>query len=100
MIAHIREVRSIRNLDIDMRIGVHSGSLMAGVMGAAKLQYDVWGEDVIIAVNIYLTSLAKHQLYAENYKMVAVMFASLQDFKMDVRNLRILNEIISQFDKI
>ncbi|XP_017872931.1 PREDICTED: adenylate cyclase type 2-like, partial [Drosophila arizonae] len=51
-------------------------------------------------VNIYLTSLAKHQLYAENYKMVAVMFASLQDFKMDVRNLRILNEIISQFDKI
>lgn len=37
-------IRSNRNLDIDMRIGVHSGSLMAGVMGAAKLQYDVWGK--------------------------------------------------------
>ncbi|KAH8282109.1 hypothetical protein KR054_005454 [Drosophila jambulina] len=49
MIAHIREVRESQELDINMRIGIHSGSLYAGVIGEAKLQFDVWGPDVTIA---------------------------------------------------
>ncbi|KAH8234023.1 hypothetical protein KR032_010957, partial [Drosophila birchii] len=49
MIDHMQEVRDAQNLDINMRIGVHSGSLFAGVIGEAKLQYDVWGPDVTIA---------------------------------------------------
>lgn len=37
MIRDIREVRAQRNnLNIDMRIGVHSGSIMSGVIGACK----------------------------------------------------------------
>jgi len=35
--------RRTRNLEIDMRIGIHSGSILAGVIGSAKLQYDIWG---------------------------------------------------------
>jgi len=35
--------RAERGLDIDMRIGVHSGSLLAGIIGEAKLQFDIWG---------------------------------------------------------
>lgn len=42
MIRDIRDVRVSRNLDIDMRIGVHSGSIIAGVIGACKWQYDIW----------------------------------------------------------
>nr|XP_017012684.2 adenylyl cyclase X E-like isoform X1 [Drosophila takahashii] len=49
MIANLQEVRAERSLDIDMRIGVHSGSLFAGVIGEAKLQFDIWGPDVEIA---------------------------------------------------
>ncbi|XP_023178151.1 adenylyl cyclase X E-like isoform X2 [Drosophila hydei] len=51
-------------------------------------------------VNVYLTSLAKHEFYYENYDMVAVMFASLKNFEMTLPNLRVLNEIISEFDQI
>ncbi|XP_030372668.1 adenylyl cyclase X E-like [Scaptodrosophila lebanonensis] len=51
-------------------------------------------------VNVYLTSLAKGELYYENYDMVAVMFASIKDFNIDLANLRLLNEIISEFDKL
>lgn len=32
-----------------MRIGVHSGSILSGVIGACKWQYDVWSKDVDIA---------------------------------------------------
>lgn len=31
-------------MDIDIRVGVHSGSLFAGVIGATKLQFDIWGK--------------------------------------------------------
>ncbi|XP_030571544.1 adenylyl cyclase X E-like isoform X2 [Drosophila novamexicana] len=60
MIAHIREVRSNRHLNIDMRIGVNSGSLLAGVIGAAKLQYDIWGNDVMIAGKLESTGRPGH----------------------------------------
>lgn len=32
-----------------MRIGIHSGSLIAGVVGKKKFTYDVWGSTVILA---------------------------------------------------
>jgi class 3 adenylate cyclase len=49
MIRDIHELRLERHLSIDMRIGIHSGSIIGGVMGANKWQYDVWSKDVIIA---------------------------------------------------
>jgi len=32
--------------------------------------------------------------------MVAVMFATLKNFELDLPSLRVLNEIISEFDRI
>ncbi|XP_022216491.2 adenylyl cyclase X E-like [Drosophila obscura] len=51
-------------------------------------------------VNVYLTSLANHELYYEEYKIVSVMFATLRNFEMSLRNLRLLNEIITEFDRL
>lgn len=58
MIKDIREVRMERNLNIDMRIGVHSGTVIGGVMGACKWQYDIWSRDVIIANTLESTGVA------------------------------------------
>jgi len=49
---------------------------------------------------VYLTLLERHELYYESYEMVAVMFASLKKFQMDMSTLRVLNEIISEFDAV
>lgn len=49
MIKDIRDVRQSRDLNIDMRIGIHSGSIISGVIGACKWQYDIWSSDVNIA---------------------------------------------------
>lgn len=58
MIKDIREVRKRRNLDIDMRIGVHSGDIYSGVIGACKWQYDIWSKDVDIANRLESTGVA------------------------------------------
>ncbi len=41
--------KSVDDLPFDMRIGVHSGPVVAGVVGSSKFQFDVWGDTVNIA---------------------------------------------------
>ncbi|XP_054165902.1 adenylate cyclase type 2-like [Oppia nitens] len=49
MIRIIRTIRDIKEIDIDMRIGVHSGMVLSGIMGLHKWQYDIWSLDSVIA---------------------------------------------------
>lgn len=48
-------LREKRHLNIDMRIGVHSGDVLSGVIGAAKWQFDIWSKDVDIANRLEAT---------------------------------------------
>ncbi|RWS16807.1 adenylate cyclase type 6-like isoform 1, partial [Dinothrombium tinctorium] len=55
MIRIICTVREARDLNVDMRIGVHSGMVLSGLIGLQKWQYDIWSIDCMIA------SLMEHQ---------------------------------------
>jgi len=73
----------------------HIGESQNGLKSQTKINYLLY-----LAVDVYINSMAKHELYYENYQMVSVMFAMLINFEMDLRSLRILNEIIAEFDML
>ena len=45
----IEGLSDMRGLDLQIRIGMASGPVMAGVIGTGKFSYDVWGETVNLA---------------------------------------------------
>lgn len=52
-IVHFIEERKITNPEtLDIRIGINSGSLIAGIVGVKKFAYDIWGDTVNTAARM------------------------------------------------
>lgn len=49
MIEVINEENAKHKSELDMRIGIHTGEVIAGVIGTSIVRYDIWGPDVLIA---------------------------------------------------
>ncbi len=49
----IRKERAAKNLPyFELRIGIHTGSVIAGVVGSLKFAYDIWGDTVNVAARM------------------------------------------------
>ncbi len=46
MLTIVCQLRDSQHIDLQARIGIHTGPVIAGVIGARKLMYDVWGDTV------------------------------------------------------
>jgi class 3 adenylate cyclase len=44
-------------MHIEIRIGINSGEVVAGVIGAHKFIYDIWGDSVNVASRLESTGL-------------------------------------------
>jgi class 3 adenylate cyclase len=56
MVAATGRLRSRLPVPFSIRVGLHSGPVMAGVIGTRKFAYDVWGDTVNIAARMEAAS--------------------------------------------
>jgi class 3 adenylate cyclase len=49
----VRRFNQEKNLNLNLRIGVNSGSVVAGIVGQDKFIYDLWGDTVNIANRLH-----------------------------------------------
>ena len=52
VIAGLPEVRRETGIDVQIRVGIHSGPVVGGVIGETRMAYDYWGETMNIAARI------------------------------------------------
>ena len=69
-------VAKLGNSTFEIRIGIHSGSVAAGIVGVKKFAYDIWGDTVNTAARMEQNSEAgKINISATTYELVKDKFA-------------------------
>ena len=58
MLEHVRQVEVRRGFEIRVRVGIHSGRVVAGVIGQKKFAYDLWGDTVNVASRLEASGAA------------------------------------------
>ncbi|PZX58064.1 adenylate/guanylate cyclase domain-containing protein [Algoriphagus chordae] len=72
---------------ISMRIGIHTGPVIAGIVGLKKFAYDIWGDTVNIASRMETAGEAsKINISGYTYELIKDKFACSSRGKIEVKN--------------
>jgi adenylate cyclase len=77
MLAALADLNKQRGLQLHMRIGMHSGAVVAGVIGSRKFTYDLWGVTVNLAARVQASGLpdrvnvsaGTHELLKKDFRL-------------------------------
>lgn len=83
MLSYLEERNKTHAIKWKMRVGIHSGSIVAGVVGKKKFAYDLFGDTINIASRIESTGEAgKINISSSTYELVKNDFACLSRGKI------------------
>ncbi|MCB9044967.1 MAG: tetratricopeptide repeat protein [Chitinophagales bacterium] len=71
----------------EIRIGVHSGEVVAGIVGVKKFAYDIWGDTVNTAARMEQNSTAGHiNISQTTYELVQDKFTCTYRGELEAKN--------------
>ncbi len=84
---HIKKVYKVNEGRFDIRIGIHTGPVVAGVVGKNKFTYDIWGDSVNIASRLESSSEAGRINISEStFNLVKDDFKCEPRGKIEIKN--------------
>lgn len=83
----VKEYNKKINNDWELRIGIHTGELIAGVIGIKRFAYDIWGDSVNIASRIEASgAVNKVNVSGRTYELVKEFFVCEYRGKIEAKN--------------
>ncbi len=84
---HIKEQQAAYKEIFEMRIGVHSGPVVAGIVGVKKFAYDIWGDTVNIASRMEQNSVpGKINITGSTYDLIKDKIKCTYRGKIEAKN--------------
>ena len=92
-ISNLNEIKRVGKLPIwELRIGIHTGEVVAGVVGKRKFAYDIWGDSVNIASSVEAASeVGKTNITADTYEKIKDYFICEHRGMIETRNKRMID---------
>ena len=84
----LKQERIVTHLPyFELRIGIHTGPVVAGVVGIKKFQYDIWGDTVNLAARMEQSGVpGKINISQHTYEVVKDQFTFVHRGKIEAKN--------------
>ena len=95
MLAALEQVNASAEVPFEMRIGIHSGPVVAGVIGSHRFLYDIWGDTVNLA-----SRLESHGMPGRIHVSPQTSRMLVGDYNLEARgliNLRGIGKVRTSF---
>jgi class 3 adenylate cyclase len=79
--------QQLKDRTFEVRIGIHSGSVVAGIVGVKKFAYDIWGDTVNTAARMEQNSIAgKINISQATYDLIKNKFECTYRGEINAKN--------------